>query len=105
MLAFLVLVVGFITAANYFSLAAAGVALTFLPLFILDLALIMLLIVYDTLVIDWWVIGFWRPAFLRLPDSMNKEQMRVHIRRSFVVAPLFALLLAALSAGVTVWVW
>ena len=88
MLAFLALIVGFMTLTNY-----------------LNLALIIILIVYDTLVIDWWVIGHWRPSILQLPDRMDKAQMKEHIRRSLFVAPLFGLLLAALSAGVTAWVW
>ena len=105
MLAFLVLIIAFITLTNYLSLVRVGSTLKFWSLFGLDLVLIMILIVYDTLVIDWWVIGHWRPGFLQLPDEMDKEQMKEHIRRSFFVAPLFGLLLAALSAGVTVWLW
>ncbi|MBN2044950.1 MAG: hypothetical protein JW757_08030 [Anaerolineales bacterium] len=105
MLGFLVLIIGFITLSNYLSLVRRGMALTYWPLFGLNLALILILIVYDTLVIDWWVIGHWRPAFLQLPAAMDKDQMKEHIRRSFVVAPLFGLLLAALSAGVTIWLW
>ena len=105
MLAFLALIAAFMTLTNYLSLVRQGAASTFWPLFGLNLALILILIVYDTLVIDWWVIGHWRPAFLHLPDTMDQEQMKEHIRRSFVSAPLFALLLAALSAGVTVLIW
>lgn len=105
MLAFLVLIVSFMTLTNYLSLVRQVAMLKFWPLFGLNLTLILILIVYDTLVIDWWVIGHWRPSFLQLPDSMDREQMKVHIRRSFVAAPLFALLLAALSACVTVLIW
>ena len=105
MLAFLVLIVGFMTLTNYLSLERQGISLKFWQLFGLNFALIFILIVYDTLVIDWWVIGHWRPAFLKLPDTMDKEQMKEHIRRSFIFAPLYGLLLAALSAGMTVWIW
>ena len=105
MLLFLALIVAFIAGANYVSLISRGIVPSFWGLFGLNLALIMTLIVYDTLVIDWWVIGHWRPGFLQLPDKMDKEQMRIHIRRSFVVAPMFGLLLAILSAGVTVLIW
>jgi hypothetical protein len=105
MLAFITLIIAFMAFTNYFSLVRNGYEPKFWPLFGLNLALIMILIVYDTLVIDWWVIGHWRPAFLQLPDTMDKEQMKEHILRSFYVAPLFGLLLAALSAGVTLWVW
>ena len=105
MLVFLVLVVGFMIVANYFSLVRQGIRLAFWPLLGLNLALILILITYDTLVIDWWVIGYWRPAFLKLPAKMDKVQMKEHIRRSFYVAPVFGLLLALLSAWLTVWVW
>ena len=105
MLIFLALVVAFIAGANYVSLISRGIFPKFWGLFGINLALIMILIVYDTLVIDWWVIGHWRPRFLHLPDKMDKDQMKVHIRRSFVVAPMFGLLLAILSAGVTLFIW
>ena len=105
MLAFMTLIVTFMAFTNYFSLVRNGYEPKFWPLFGLNLALIMILIVYDTLVIDWWVIGHWRPEFLQLPESMDKEQMKEHTRRSCFVAPLFGLLLAALSAAVTCWVW
>lgn len=101
MLGFLTLIVVFITAANYFSLARRGGLPGFWPLFALNFGLILLLEIYDTLVIDWWVIGHWRPAFLNLPDTMDKQQMKEHICKSLVTAPLFGLLLALASAGIT----
>jgi hypothetical protein len=105
MLIFLILVVAFIALSNYISLISRGFEITFLSVFLLNLALILILVVYDTLVIDWWVIGFWRPRFLNLPETMNKEQMKVHIKRTFVVAPIISLVIALLSAGVTVLIW
>ena len=105
MLSFLVLVVAFIAFTNFISLFSQGVDLKFWSVFGLNLALIIILIAYDSLVIDWFVIGHWRPAFLQLPDAMDKEQMVEHIRRTFIAGPLFALLLAALSAGATVLIW
>ena len=103
MIAFLAFIVAFITAANYFSLTRQGIHPDFWALFLLNLGLILLLEIYDTLVIDWWVIGQWRPAFLNLPEAMNKEEMKTHIRRSFVLAPLFGLLIALASAVISVW--
>jgi len=105
MLSFLTLIAVFITFTNYFSLVSQGITLKFWSVFSLNLALIIILIVYDTLVIDWLVIGYWRPSLLQLPEAMDKEQMVEHIRRTIFVAPLFALLLAALSAGATVLIW
>jgi len=104
-LLFLAVVVGFMASTNHISLISQGTSLNFWPLFGLNLALILILIVYDTLVIDWWVIGLLQPDFFQLPDAMDKEQMKVHIRRTFVVAPLYAILLAFLSAAVTLLVW
>ena len=105
MLSFLVLIVAFITFTNFISLFSQGVDLKFWSVFGLNLALIIILIVYDSLVIDWLVIGHWRPAFLQLPEAMDKDQMVEHIRRTFYVAPFFAFLLAILSAGATVLIW
>ena len=105
MLIFLLIVVSFMTLTNYLSLISQGISPKFWSLFCINLALIIILIMYDTLVIDWWVIGFWRPAFLKLPEKMDREQMKEHIRRTFIVAPLYAVLLAALSAGITTFLW
>jgi len=105
MLAFLVLVVAFMTMTNVLSLVRHGIELRFWSMFGLNLTLILILITYDTLVIDWFVIGHWRPAFLELPAAMDREQMKEHIHRTFITGPIFALLLAALSAGVTTLLW
>ena len=104
-LSFLILVVVFIAFTNYISLVAHGVELEFWPVFWLNLSLIVILVIYDTLVIDWWVIGIWRPSFLQLPNAMDKAQMKVHIKRTFFVAPVIALLIAVLSAVVMVLIW
>ena len=105
MISFLVLIVVFISATNYVSLVSRGIDRSFWLMFWLNLSLIVVLIAYDTFVIDWYVIGHWRPAFLELPKAMDKEQMKEHIRRTFIAAPLIALLLAALSSGATVLIW
>jgi hypothetical protein len=101
MLVFLTAVVGFIVTANYLSLVRDGILLDFLNLFLLNLGLILLLIIYDSLVIDWWVIGHWRPKFLNLPDSMDKNQMKDHIARTFIAGPILGLLLALFSTLIT----
>jgi hypothetical protein len=105
MLAFLILIVAFLVAANYASLITKQITLGYWSLFLLNMAIIFILIAYDTLVIDWWVIGLWRPSFLQLPDAMNKTEMKKHIRRSFVIAPIFGMLLALVSAAVSVILW
>jgi hypothetical protein len=105
MLSFMALVVAFITMTNVLSLVCRGIEPRFWSLFGLNLSLILVLIVYDSLVIDWLIIGHWRPRFLNLPKAMDKEQMKEHIRRTFIVGPLFALLLALLSAGATALLW
>jgi hypothetical protein len=105
MVSFLVLVVAFMTLTNFISLVFPGIELTFWSIFMLNLTLILIMIAYDSFVIDWWVIGRWRPAFLQLPDAMDKDQMAEHIRRTFIAGPVFALVLAALSSGVTVLIW
>lgn len=104
-LTFLVVIVAFMTFTNFISLVSQDIQVTFWQAFWLNLSLIIILIIYDSVVIDWWVIGRWRPAFLQLPDAMDKEEMAEHIRRTFVAGPLFALLLAVLSASVTTLIW
>jgi hypothetical protein len=105
MLIFLILVLAFITATNFFSLISKGIEITFWPLFLLNFALIAILVIFDSLVIDWWVIGFWRPSFLQLPDAMEKEQMKVHLKRTLIVAPVISIAIALLSAGITILIW
>jgi hypothetical protein len=100
-LLFLAVIVAFITLTNYLSLVSRGSALSFWPLFGLNLALILILVIFDSLVIDWWVIGIWRPLVLQLPEEMDREQMKVHLRRTLVVAPPISVLIALLSAGMT----
>lgn len=105
MLSFLALVVAFMTMTNFLGLVRCGFELGYWSLFGLNLSLILILTVYDSLVIDWFVIAHWRPAFLNLPQAMDREQMKEHLRRTFFVAPLYALLLASLSAGATTLLW
>lgn len=105
MLAFLCLVVGFLAAANYFSLAGKGIRLSFARLFLLNLAHMLILIAFDSLVIDWWVIGIWRPEFLNLPAEMDKSQMKEHLRRTLLAGPVFALLLALFASLVGYYGW
>ena len=105
MISFLVLIVAFMTFTNFLSLVSQDIQVTFWQAFWLNLSLIIVLILYDSVVIDWWVIGRWRPAFLQLPEAMDKEEMAKHIRATFVAGPLFALLLAVFSAGVTTLIW
>ena len=102
---FLILVVMFLTISNFLSLIRSGAVFNCWHIFSLNLGLITILILYDTLVIDWIVIAHWRPAFLRLPDAMNKVQMLEHVRRTVQVAPFIAILVATLSSTVTCLIW
>jgi hypothetical protein len=98
---FLLLIVGFQAAANYFSLANRGFSFTFGKLFLLNYGHYLILIVYDTLVIDWLVLGRWRPRFLKMPDAMGSESMRKHILISIPVSALAGLTLVGVSTGVS----
>lgn len=105
MLGFLVLLVGFLVAANLFSLSKHKAGITFGVLFILDLALYWIWFLYDTLVIDWLVLGKWRPKFLKIPDAMGKESMAEHIRKSLLVGILSGIALALTASGITFMIW
>ena len=65
----------------------------------------MILVIYDSIVIDWLVIVLWRPAFLKLPDAMNAESMKKHILITIPVAPVICLVIAGISAGLTIFIW
>lgn len=51
----------------------------------IHLIVITLLVVYDSLVIDLLVIGVIRPKFLHLPEKMDLAEMKIHVKRTFVV--------------------
>lgn len=105
MLGFMLLIVAFLVSANIFGLIRKGFTMGFTSLFLLNFALMLTLIAYDTFVIDWFVIGFWRPSFLRLPDAMDKTQMKEHMRRSFLVAPLLGAAIALVATLVSYFGW
>jgi hypothetical protein len=98
---FLVLVMLFLLAANYFGLYLRGYQLSFWSLLTINLALYLLLFLYDTLVIDGLVLGYWRPDFLHLPQAMGAESMRTHIRKSLVPGLLFGLVVALVCSAIT----
>ena len=105
MILFLGLIVATLTLSNFLTLVPRAADLDFWMVFLLNFLLITILILYDSLVIDWWVIGHWRPAFLQIPETMNKKQMAKHIRRTVFVAPPLAILLSAFSSIATTLIW
>ena len=100
-IAFLVVIIAIIVTSNYFSIVNIGISLSYWQYFLVNFSLIITLVIYDTLVIDWWVIALWRPSWLKIPPLMDKEQMRIHVKRSLWVAPIISLLIAFASAGIT----
>lgn len=102
---FLIVIVAFQVAANYIGLVQRGVRLAFWPLLALNLGHFFILLLYDTLVIDGLVIGLWRPAFLRLPEEMGWDSMKVHMLRTIPVGTAFMLLLSGASTLISYFVW
>jgi hypothetical protein len=98
----LMLIVGLLLLSNWLGLHTGMVELPFLQVFLLNYGLYFILFLYDTYAIDAYVIGHWRPSFLRIPEAMNAESMREHIRASWLVAPIIGLVLAGASAGLYV---
>jgi hypothetical protein len=98
---FLVLIIIFLVAANYFGLYQGGYNLNFWELYTLNLGLYLILFLYDTLVIDGLVLGYWRPSFLQLPEAMGAESMREHIKKSIPVGILGGLLLALVCTAIS----
>ena len=62
-----------------------------------NFAMLTLLVVYDSLVIDLWVIGIIRPKFLKLPDQMDLAEMKIHVKKTFIVC-WFAIIPGSLLA-------
>jgi hypothetical protein len=97
MASFLLAVVGFFLAANYFGLARNAIRPGFWTLLALNYGLYLILFLFDTVFIDGIVLALWRPGFLRLPEEIGSESMRVHILRSLPVGLVFGALLAAVG--------
>ena len=91
---FLLMIVIFLVAANNFGLYRTGYKVSFWQLYALNLFLYLLLFLYDTLIIDGLVLGYWRPSFLKLPDAMGADSMRVHIKKSIPVGTLAGLVIS-----------
>ena len=100
---FLMVVILFLLTGNYFSLR--NFELNFWNIFWLNFGLMIILTLYDSLVIDWLVIAIWRPAFLRLPDDMNRESMKKHLLITIPVAPVICLAISAMSTGASWLLW
>lgn len=70
----------------------------FLPLVLWNLALVFALTLYDSFVIDLLVIGKLRPAFLGLPEKMDMQAMKVHVKKTFITGWVFIVPLSVLPA-------
>jgi hypothetical protein len=97
MLAFLLVVIGFLVTANYFGIFRKPFEISFMGLFGLNLMLYLILFIYDTAFIDGFVLGYWRPGFLNLSDEMSGQSMGEHIIKSIPVGLVFGLLLSGVS--------
>ena len=102
---FLALIIGFLVMGNYFSIVRPQFQPSFWGIFGLNLGVMLLLVVYDSVVIDWVVIGTWRPPFLNLPPAMDREQMKVHLKRTLVASPIFSIALAGIASLCTYLLW
>jgi hypothetical protein len=51
------------------------------------------------------VLGYWRPAFLKLPDAMGWDSMKVHIIKSIPVGAFFGLIISLVSTAITYFVF
>ena len=98
---FLLSIVGFLVLANYFGLVRQNILLSLGPLYFLNLSLYLILFLFDTIVIDGLVLGYWRPAFLKLPDAMGWDSMKVHIIKSLPVGAFFGLIISLVSAAIS----
>ena len=61
----------------------------FLNVLLVNFIMIMLVTAYDSFVIDLLVLGIIRPAFLKIPDEMDLNEMKKHVKRTYVVGWIF----------------
>lgn len=93
----LILSIAMLLLFDYFSLRTLPQSLLFWQIFLLNYALYGILFLYDTLVIDILVLAIWRPGFLRIPQQMNTESMRVHVQASLARGGFIVGILALVS--------
>ena len=101
MLILLVAIVGFQVLANYLGIAREGHRVSFLSLYLLNLAHYLVLFLFDTLIIDGLVLAVWRPSFLQLPEAMGRESMKGHMLRSIPVGLVAGIALSAFSTAIS----
>jgi len=89
-------------AINYFGKEMYQGTIPWWRAFFIDHFLFIILFIYDTFVIDYLVIIKWRPKFLRLPESMDLESMKTHIKASIRIGIPFGLLITGLSVVLSV---
>lgn len=58
---------------------------------------------WDLVVIDWGLVVRFRPSFLELPDEPYFNTMRPHVT-GWLLGHLYVLPLAAIAAGLSVWI-
>ena len=105
MLALLVAIVGFQVLANYLGIAREGHRVSFLSLYLLNLAHYLVLFLFDTLIIDGFVLAVWRPSFLQLPEAMGRESMKSHMLRSIPVGLVAGIALSAFGTAISYSLW
>ena len=71
------------------------------PLMLLNFGHYVVLFLFDTVVVDGLVLSLWRPAFLRLPATMNRESMKRHVLLSIPVGLIAGIGLTALSTAIS----
>lgn len=102
---FVLSIICFLVAANYFGLVMQNYYLSFWALYLLNLVLYLILFLFDTIVIDGLVLGYWRPAFLQLPEAMGWDSMKQHIIKSLPVGAFFGLIVALVSTAISYYIF
>jgi len=63
-----------------------------------DFIIIMLMVFYDSFIIDLLVIGIIRPKIINLPDSMNINTMKEHVKLTFIKGWIFIIPLISIPS-------
>jgi hypothetical protein len=95
----------FQVSTNYIGIVQQGIFLKYWSLFLLNYGVYLILFLFDTFFIDGFMLAIWRPDFLELPDELNVDSMKKHIRISIPVGLRMGILLTFISTTTTYVLW
>ncbi|MBI9051952.1 MAG: hypothetical protein JEZ00_21230 [Anaerolineaceae bacterium] len=99
-LSFLFLAIVIILLVIYDKTINCQQTLNFWQLSLANFTLMFILTLFDSFIIDLLVLARWKPAFLKIPDEVTVESMRLHVKKTFQLGWVIILVLSFLSSGI-----